>query len=478
MYEFIMICYFSAQNSSKMFQPKTYQARRQALQSAVGQGLILLPSNEESPINCAGNVYPFRQDSSFLYYFGLNKPQLAGLIDIDEQRSFLFGDDAGIEEVVWTGPQPSLAEQAAAAGLTETKAYEELGPTLQAALSAGRPVHFLPPYRGDRQLQLSRWLGQPVEQLQASEALIKAVVAQRAIKTAEEIAEIEKALTITRQMHIQTAQAARPGMRESELAGLIEGVALAMEAQLAYAAILTVEGQTLHKHAHSNLLQEGQLVLCDFGAAAPHSHYASDITRTFPVSPSFTTQQRDIYQIVLDAQLQAIAAMQPEQSFREVHLIAARVIAEGLKGLGLMKGDTEAAVEAGAHALFFPHGLGHAIGLDVHDMEDLGEQYVGYGEEAERSPQFGLKYLRMARRMKPGFVLTVEPGIYFIPQLIQHWQQEGRHADFIAYDKLEAYAGFGGIRIEDNILLTDEGHRVLGPSIPKSVAEVEALRQG
>lgn len=466
------------QNTTNMFKANIYRERRKQLQQAVPGGLLLFPGNNDSPMNCADNIYPFRQDSSFLYYFGINQPGVTGILDADSGESLLFAPEMTVEHVVWMGPQPSLSDLKTLSGTDKALPVEKVKDLLKNALAEGRDIHFLPPYRADRSLQLSHWLDTPVSQLKPSEALIKAIVAQRAIKSPEEIAEIESALAITRQMHIQATQTAKPGMKEAQLAGLVEGIALATESTLAYPAILTVNGQTLHNHYHGDELKEGDLVLCDFGAAAPKTDYASDITRTFPVSPTFTARQKAIYQIVLDAEEQAIKAVKPGVPYKDIHLLAAKIITTGLTQLGLMKGDADAAVEAGAHALFFPHGLGHMMGLDVHDMEDLGEDYVGYTDELGRSPQFGLKSLRLGRALQPGFVLTVEPGIYFIPELIAQWKQEGKHAEFIDYEKVETYLGFGGIRIEDNVLVTEDGYRVLGPAIPKTIEEIEALRKG
>ena len=457
-----------------MFPANTYQERRAALAGHFDSGLLLFVGNEDSPLNCADNIYRFRQDSSFLYYFGLDQPHLAALIDIDEQKTILFGDELTLDHVVWMGPQPALRDQAAKVGISQTHPYNELAQYLEKANLAGRDIHFTPPYRGEKTLQLRRWLG--TTDLQPSEALVKAIVAQRLVKSHEEIQQIEKALAITKQMHVNAIKTTRPGIKEAQLAGQVEGIALATEGQLAYPAILTVNGQTLHNHHHGNVLQSGQLVLGDFGTEAPHTHYASDITRTWPVDNTFTGRQKEIYQIVLDAQMAVIEALKPGVRFLDMHLLAAKVITEGLQKLGLMKGDADAAVEAGAYALFFPHGLGHAMGLDVHDMEDLGENHVGYAGELERSTQFGLKSLRFARAVQPGHVLTVEPGLYFIPELIEQWQKEQKHADFINYDKMQPYLNFSGVRIEDNVLITEDGHRVLGPAIPKTIEEVEALR--
>ncbi|HMQ50158.1 MAG TPA: aminopeptidase P family protein [Saprospiraceae bacterium] len=460
-----------------MFQATTYSNRRKTLAEKLDRGLLLFLGNEDSPMNYTDNTYRFRQDSQFLYYFGIDMPHLAGIIDVDSGASTLYGTEPDMDHVIWMGALPSLKELAAQSGGAHTRDFGQLGEDLAAAIAQGRPVHFLPPYRADNQIRLSKWLGISLDELnsRASIPLIKAVVSMMAYKSPEEVAEMEKAVNITRSMHIAAMKATRPGFKESDLAGIVEGMAIAAGGQLAYSAILSVNGQILHNHYHGNTLQEGKLVLGDFGAEAP-SHYAGDITRTFPVSKTFSARQKDIYEIVLEAEVKSIEALQPGVPYRDIHLGAATIIATGLKNLGLMKGTISDAVEAGAHALFFPHGLGHMIGLDVHDMEGLGENYVGYDEDIQRSTQFGLRSLRLGRRLEAGFVLTVEPGIYFIPQLIDLWESEGKFSDFINYDALKAYRDFGGIRIEDNVLVTASGYQVLGQPIPKKVDEVEELR--
>jgi len=460
-----------------MFSKDTYQQRRSALIEKLDSGLILLLGNEESPMNYPDNAYPFRQDSSFLYYVGLDKPHLAAVLDVDAGTTTLFGDDFSIDMIVWMGPQPTTAEMAEKSGISNTKPYNDLPQVLQAAQAKERDIHYLPPYRGESKIKLSKWLGIPLAEInqRASLPLIQAVIAQRAIKSAEEIEEMSKAVTVSGKMHTAAMKSAKPGMTEAMLRAVAEANALSTEGYPAYPVILTVNGQTLHNHHHGNTLESGQLVLGDFGAATK-MHYAGDITRTFPVDASFTEQQRDIYNIVLKAETDAINALQPGKKYLDIHLLAANIIAEGLKDVGIMKGNTADAVASGAHALFFPHGLGHMIGLDVHDMEDLGEDYVGYDETVARSAQFGLKSLRLARALQPGFVLTVEPGIYFIPELIDIWQSEGKFKEFINYDQLAAYRQFGGIRIEDDVLVTANGSEILGEPIPKTVGEVEAIR--
>lgn len=463
--------------SNRMFSASTYQTRRARLKQQIGKGLLIFPGNQEVGMNYKGNPYPFRQDSNFLYFFGLDQPGLAAVIDLDADRDILFGDDLSMDDIVWTGPMPTMRQLAEKVGVRETQAYRKFAAYVKKARKSGQTVHFLPPYRHDNMQLLQELLKIPVaaQKNAASEAFIRAVVAQRQHKSEEEIAEMERAVDITGRMHVAVMQAARPGQTEAELAGIAAGIATGGGGGLSYGIILTVNGQILHNHHHHHRLQKGQLVLGDHGAETD-TRYAGDITRTFPVDAKFTTRQREIYELVLDAEVSAIASLKPGIPYREVHLAAALRMAEGLKALGLMQGDMKEAVAAGAHALFFPHGLGHMIGLDVHDMEDLGENYVGYDDKTQRSSQFGTAYLRLARALQPGFVLTVEPGIYFIPQLIDQWKRKQQFTEFINYNALRKYRDFGGIRIEDNVLITETGHRILGHPIPKTVAEVEALR--
>lgn len=462
-----------------MFSTETYVHRRQQLQQNLKSGLILLLGNEDSPMNYHDNTYPFRQDSTFLYYFGLDLQHLAAIIDLDEDTTTIFGDELSMDYIVWMGAQPTIVELATKTGVTNTQPYNKISEALRVAKSLGRPIHFLPPYRGENRILLSELLDIPIPALEnrASVDLIKAVVNQRSIKSIEEIAEIEKAVNVCKIMHRTVMQKAEAGVKEVELRGTLEGIAVSHGGYPAYSTILTVNGQTLHNHFYGNVLQSGQLLLGDFGAATERD-YCGDITRTFPVDSTFTSKQRDIYNLVLQAEIKGIELLQPGVRYLDVHLAIAKLIASGLKDLGLMQGDVNEAVAQGAHALFFPHGLGHMLGLDVHDMEDLGEQYVGYTDELQRSTQFGLKSLRLAKELQPGFVLTVEPGIYFIPQLIDLWESEGKFKEFINYNKLKEYHDFGGIRIEDNVVVTENSCRVLGEPIEKTVEEVEALRQG
>lgn len=453
----------------KLFNPSVYAQRRAQLMKNIGSGLILLPGAVEQAFNYKANTYLFRQDSTFLYYFGIQQPGMVGVIDADNGTSTLYGHDADIEEVVWMGPQPTLAEYASLIGAEKHDSIDNLSTAIK-----GKEVHYLQPYHADRTLYLAELLGKSVKEIQDGQSLplVQAIINQRSYKSAEEIAEMEDAMKITAAIHAQLRKSVAPGKFEAHLRGISEGIAFAQQGRLAYNAICTVQGQTLHNNAYHRKLKEGDMLLCDIGAENV-MNYASDITRTYPVSPKFTTQQSEIYDLVLKAENDSIAAVKPGVKYKDVHLGAAKIITEGLQQLGLMKGNADEAVAAGAHALFFPHGLGHMIGLDVHDMENLGENNVGYGDGVERSKQFGTAYLRLARELEPGFVLTVEPGIYFIPELIDQWKSENKFSDFINYDKLDAYRNFTGIRIEDNVVVTEDWNKVIGPAIPKNRSEVE-----
>ena len=452
---------------------ETYRSRREELRKAVKGGAILILGNNDAPKNYEDNVYPFRQDSHFLYYAGINETGMAALIEPDG-RDILFGRPHDPDDLVWHGPRPHVGDHATAAGFGDSMDVATLKSEIDRLIAAGVRIHYLPPYRAERAFRLADLLDANPEKVSngVSPDLVRAVCAQRLIKTNEEIAEIENALAVTAEMYRIAMTQARPGRREFEIAGLMQARALELGRQQAFTPIVSVRGEVLHNHSYDNTLADGDLLLMDSGAESP-GWYASDITRTFPVSGRFGDRQRGIYEIVLAAQMAVITAASPKHDNREMHLLSARTIAGGLTALGLMKGDPDDAVEAGAHALFFPHGIGHMMGLDVHDMEDLGD-IVGYPEGEQRSTQFGLGLLRMTRRLEPGFVITVEPGIYFIPALIDQWRGENRHAGFIDYDRVEGYKGFGGIRIEDDLLITADGCRVLGPGIPKTVDEVEA----
>ena len=458
-----------------MFQPSTYRDRRRRLSKDIGSGLILFLGNDEVGMNYTANVYPFRQDSSFLYFWNVDQPGLAALIDADSGEETLFGDDVSLADVVWSGPQPSIADRAAQGAVSSTAPVATLAERVTAAVQKGRPVHFLAPYRGEHTVKLATLLGvaPPAVAAKRSAALHKAVAAQRLYKTPEEVAAIEFAVEVSRDMYAAAMRATAPGKKEHEIVAEIARVVMARGCTYAFPPICSVHGETLHNPFYLNTLEAGGWMVLDSGAETP-SRYDSDITRTIPVNGTFSSQQRAIYEAVLRAQMGAIAAVKPGVPYRDVHLGAAKSFVNDLSALGLMKGNADEAVAAGAHALFFPHGLGHMMGLDVHDMENLGEDIVGYLPGEQRSTQFGLGYLRLARPLEAGFVITVEPGLYFIPALIDSWKAEGRHTAFINYAEVEKFRDARGCRIEDDVLVTAAGGRVLGPPIPKTIADVEA----
>ena len=459
-----------------MFEAGIYSSRRSELKKLIGSGIILFLGNKNSPRNFSSMPYPFRQDSSFLYYWGLDFPDLAAIIDVDNDEEIIFGNDRTVDDIVWMGPDTPLAEKANKAGVNKTKALAELNDVIGRAVGEHRTVHFLPQYRSDNLIYLSDLTGIKAKFLNkyVSEKLIKSVVSQRSVKIKEEITEIEKALEISFEMYFLAMRLTKPGIFEKDIARSIEGIASLKGAGTSFGTIFSVHGEILHNEYYGNLMKEDDIALLDSGAETD-MHYASDITRVIPVSGKFTEKQKDIYNIVLDSQMQAIEMIKEGVKFKDVHIKASTVIAEGLKNLGLMKGNVNDAVENGAHALFFPHGLGHMMGLDVHDMESFGEDYVGYDDKVKRSNQFGLAYLRLGKELKSGYVVTVEPGIYFIPALIDQWKAEKKHSDFINYDKVEEYKDFGGIRIEDDILVEAKGAKVLGKPIPKTIEEVELV---
>jgi Xaa-Pro aminopeptidase len=459
-----------------MFESKVYTTRRNKLRSLVSSGIILMPGNPEAAMNYPANTFHFRQDSNFLYYFGLDRADFAGVIDVDNNRDTIFGNDVDMDDIIWMGFQPSVKEQAAKAGVENTEPLSKLEGYVKDALVKGRKVHIVKPYRGEVLVWLESLLGVHHSQVKyfISVELIRGIVSMRSIKEDIEVRELERAIDTAYIMHTTGMKMAKQGVIEQEIAGAIEGIAVTNGGPVSFPVILSVDGQTLHNHYHGNILKEGRMMVIDAGCESA-MHYASDITRTVPVGGKFNRRQKEIYEIVLKANMEAIRASKPGVYYREVHLIAAKTIASGLKDIGLMKGNVDEAVAKGAHALFFPHGLGHMLGLDVHDMEGLGENNVGYDNTISRSDQFGLAFLRLARKLEPGFVVTDEPGCYFIPALIDLWRKEGKFTEFINYDKVESYKDFGGIRIEDDILVTADGCRVLGKPIPKTVEEVEKL---
>jgi Xaa-Pro aminopeptidase len=454
-----------------MFDKEIYIRRRARLKTQVESGLIFLAGNDEAPMNYRDNTYPFRQDSTFLYFFGLDQPGLAAVLDLDGGTECVFGNDPTVEEIVWTGPLPLLRDRCEQIGITCTASRDALAQVLSEALRQKRTIHVLPSYRPEHH----RFPADVAHQIpRPSEALIRAVVEQRSIKAPEEIEQLNAAFEVSLRMHTTAMKLARPGRFEYEVAGVIEGIALTSGVRLAFPAIFSVHGEIMHNPSHENVLQAGDIAVNDSGAESP-LHYAADVTRTIPVGGRFSPRQRDIYSIVLNAQERAIAAAAPGVEWREIHRRAAVALMEGLRGLGLVTGDPQEAVAAGAHTLFFPCGVGHMLGLDVHDMEPLGEDYVGYTDTIKRNPEFGWRSLRLAKAVEPGFVITVEPGIYFIGPLLDRWQAGNKLSQFIDYAKIEAWRGFGGVRIEDSIVITQDGCRVLGPHIAKTIEEVEGL---
>jgi Xaa-Pro aminopeptidase len=461
-----------------MFSQETYIKRRQILKQKVGSGIILFLGNEESGMNYRDNVYSFRQDSSFLYYFGLDVASLHAVIDIDSDQEIVFGDELTIDDIVWTGPKEPLTEKAAKAGIQKVKPFKALGEYLKSAQNIRQTIHFLPPYRAEHDLKLQEWLEvSPARASQlASATLIKAIVSMRSYKSEEEIAEIEKAVNTSVDMHLEFMRSTRPGLTEKQVAGKLQSIAIGQGGDIAYPIILTVNGEILHTHTRDLMMQDGQLSLCDAGAETA-MHYCGDLTRTIPTGKAFTTVQKEMYEIVLNAEVSAINACKPGVLFKDVHTLASTKLLEGLKDVGIIKGDPAEAVAQDVHTLFFQCGLGHMMGLDVHDMENLGEQYVGYTEDLKKGTTFGWKSLRMGRALEPGFVVTVEPGLYFIPTLIDRWKAENKLSQFIDYNKLESFRDFTGIRIEDDIVITGDGNRILGKELAKAVTEIEELRQ-
>lgn len=454
-----------------------YKKRRKDLREKLGNGLIILLGNNEAPCNYPDNTYKFRQDSTFLYFFGINQPGVAGAMDAESGEEYLFGDDVTMDDIIWMGPQPSMKELAAEIGVANSAPYAKLKELVQKAQKQNRTIHFLPPYRHDTMLCLEDLLGIRVAQLKenCSLAFIKAVVDLRSVKEACEIEEIERACDIGYEMHTTAMRLCKPGVKEQYISGVLDGIASSYGSMVSFATILSQNGETLHNHYHGNFLEVGRMMLTDAGAET-NNNYCSDFTRTVPVGGKFNKRQKDVYNIVVACHDRAIDFARPGTTWKEVHLNVCKVLAQGLKDLGLMKGNVEDAVSSGAHALFMPHGLGHMMGLDVHDMENLGQIYVGYDDETRPSEQFGLASLRMGRRLQEGFVITDEPGCYFIPALIDKWRAEKMHTDFLNYDAIEAYKDFGGIRLEDDILITKEGSRFLGQKrIPLTVEEVETI---
>lgn len=457
-----------------MFAKETYIQRRALLKKNIGSGVLLFLGNDEQGLHYEDNTFRYRQDSTFLYYFGLSFAGLSAIIDIDEDKEIIFGDELTIDHIVWMGTQPTLKEKSGRVGITEVMPSAEIMNYLHKAVRKGQTVHYLPPYRAEHKLKLMEWLGIPPARQEGSVPFIRAIVAQRSYKSAEEVEEIEKACNVTADMHITAMKVLRPGMYEYEVVAEMNRVAESNNCELSFATIATVNGQTLHNHYHGNKVKPGDLFLIDAGAEV-ESGYAGDMSSTVPADKTFTPRQRAVYEIQNAMHLEAVKALCPGIPYMDVYDLSARIMVEGMKELGLMKGNAEDAVREGAHALFYPHGLGHMMGLDVHDMENLGEIWVGYNGQP-KSTQFGRKSQRLAIPLELGFVHTVEPGIYFIPELIDLWKGEKKFKDFINYDKVEEYRNFGGIRNEEDYLITETGARRLGKKIPLTPEEVEALR--
>ena len=461
----------------ELFEKQVYISRRKKLIQKGLKGIALFIGNTESPMNYPSNGYHFRQDSNFSYFFGLDIPNMIGVIDFDEGKEIIFANDVDIDDIIWMGPQPSIKELAAKVGVELSFSLNEFENYISKVKNQNRKIHFTPPYRAESKIMINSWLGINFQNMKstASVELIKAIVDLRSVKEPCEIEELEIAAKIGYEMHMAAFKHAKAGVKEQEIYGIMEGISYMYGKGPSFPIILSIHGETLHNHNHSNILKNGDLLLVDAGAQN-NKYYSSDYTRTMPVDGIFSEKQKNIYQIVLDANNKALSLAKPEVTYQSIHLDVCKVITDGLKQVGLMKGDTNEAVAAGAHALFLPHGLGHMMGLDVHDMEDFGEDYVGYDDDVKRINQFGTSSLRMGRRLKPGFVVTDEPGIYFIPELIDKWKSEKLFEEFINYNELEKYRDFGGIRLEDDILVTETGARFLGGKrLPITIEEVEEI---
>lgn len=457
-----------------MFSPETYTARRAELKKRLGSGIVIFLGNSNVGMNYHDNEYDFRQDSTFLYFFGLSHDGLNAVIDIDNDRDIIFGDELTIDSIVWTGNLPTLHDLAAKAGVKDVRPSAELKSYLDKARTAAAPIHYIPYYRAEHDLRLMDYLDVRPGGAVPSLPLIKAVVDMRSHKSPEEIAEIEKACAVTAEMHKAVIRAARPGVTEYQMKAIVEEVATSHGMRCSFPTIATVHGEILHNHSYNNVLESGKLFLLDAGAETAMG-YAGDMSSTCPVDMHYTDRQKAIYDLQQAASKAAIEMLRPGVPFLDVHMQASRTIASGLKDLGIMKGNVDDAVRAGAHAMFFPTGLGHMMGLDVHDMENYGEVWVGYDGKS-KSTVFGFKSLRLARPLEEGFVFTIEPGIYFMPELTGLWKSQGLHKEFINYDEAEKWLGFGGVRNEEDYLVTSEGHRRLGPGIPMTTEAVEALK--
>lgn len=459
-----------------MFTKETYIERRKVLKENVKNGVILICGNDLSPMNCEDNAYPFMQDSTFLYYFGLNRENLFGVIDIDNDKEYIFGNEITMDDIIWMGPQVTLQKQCESVGVKNLSPIEDLENFILSLKNEKRTLHYIPQYRHSIMIKMSEWLKISPKEINnhVSRELCFAVANQRNIKTEEEIIELEKAVNVTRAMHLAAMEKIKPGMMEYEVATILENVAKSQNCGLSFPTICSINGQTLHNHYHGNKIKDGDLLLIDAGARLENG-YCGDMTTTHPVSGKFTEKQKDIYNLLISMFDKAEELIKPGITYMAVHLAVCKVLAEGMISRGILKGNADEIVEKGVHALFMPHGLGHMMGLDVHDMENIGEPIVGYNG-AEKSKQFGLSSLRLGRTLEKGFVFTVEPGIYFIPELIEKWKSENKFIEYINYDELEKYIDFGGMRYEGDYLVTETGNRRLGDTMPKYPDEIEKVR--
>lgn len=466
-----------------MFSKEVYARRRQTLVAKMAnsaaegkRGIALFIGNTEAPAQYKDNCYKFRQDSTWLYFFGIDQPLYAAIIDLDNGNETIFANDVEIGDIIWMGPQPSVASVAASVGVEKSAPYTDLNAAVAKVLAEGRPVHFVKPSRYYNTMKIASLLGCGTDEVAGrfSLALTKAIISMRLVKEDCEIEAIDDACNLGYEMHTVARNSIVPGIIEQEIVGKMDGVTLSKGWGVSFPTILTQHGETLHNHLHDKIIEPGKLMVIDAGAES-NVHYASDFTRTYPTSGKFTAKQREIYQIVCDCNEFAFSMTRPGISYREVHLKTMHLMLEELRALDIVRGDVQDMVEAGIAGLFMPHGLGHNMGLDVHDMEDYGENYVGYDDDQRRSPQLGLGSLRMARKLVPGNVITDEPGIYFIPALIEKWKSEKTDQGFVNYSKLESYYDFGGIRLEDDVLVTADGARRLGKErLPISPDDVEA----
>lgn len=466
-----------------MFSKEVYARRRQTLVAKMAdsaaegkRGIALFIGNTEAPAQYKDNCYKFRQDSTWLYFFGIDQPLYAAIIDLDNGNETIFANDVEIGDIIWMGPQPSVASVAASVGVEKSAPYTDLNAAVAKVIAEGRPVHFVKPSRYYNTMKIASLLGCGTDEVAGrfSLALTKAIISMRLVKEDCEIEAIDDACNLGYEMHTVARNSIVPGIIEQEIVGKMDGVTLSKGWGVSFPTILTQHGETLHNHLHDKIIEPGKLMVIDAGAES-NVHYASDFTRTYPTSGKFTAKQREIYQIVCDCNEFAFSMTRPGISYREVHLKTMHLMLEELRALDIVRGDVQDMVEAGIAGLFMPHGLGHNMGLDVHDMEDYGENYVGYDDDQSRSPQLGLGSLRMARKLVPGNVITDEPGIYFIPALIEKWKSEKTDQGFVNYSKLESYYNFGGIRLEDDVLVTADGARRLGKErLPISPDDVEA----